>query len=109
MGRTLEEMIAAEPPHVQAQIESRTVELVEEAKTLAEFRKLAAISQEDLAAKLHLKQPSISRLESQTDMYLSTLKSYIEAAGGKLEFVVTLPNHAPMVLQGLGVNLPSHK
>jgi len=104
MGRTLEEMIAAETPEVQAKIEARTLELIEEARGLAEFRKLAAHSQEGLAAKLHLKQPAVSRLERQADMYLSTLRSYIEAAGGKLELVVTLPNRAPVMLTGLGAD-----
>lgn len=102
MGRTLEEMIAAETPEVQARIEARTLELAEEAQGLAEIRRLAAHSQIELADKLHVKQPSISRMERQADMYLSTLREYIEAAGGRLRLVVTLPEHRAVVLTGLG-------
>jgi hypothetical protein len=102
MGRTLEEMIASEAPAIQAKIEARFTELEDEAAGLAEIRKLAAHSQVELAHKLHVKQPSISRMERQADMYLSTLREYIEAAGGKLRLVVTLPNHSPVVLTGLG-------
>ncbi len=102
MGRTLEEMIAAEAPETQAKIEARYLELVEEARGLAEIRRLTAHSQVEIAGKLRVKQPSVSRIERQADMYLSTLREYIEAAGGKLRLVVTLPKHRPVVLTGLG-------
>jgi len=35
-------------------------------------------------------------------MYLSTLRSYVEAVGGKLELVVKLPHHPALHLQHLG-------
>ncbi len=102
MGRTLEEMIAAETPEIQAKIDARHLELVDEAQGLAEIRRLTAHSQVEIAGKLRVKQPSVSRMERQADMYLSTLREYIEAAGGKLRLVVTLPSHRPVVLTGLG-------
>jgi transcriptional regulator with XRE-family HTH domain len=58
---------------------------------LAEIRKLAGLTQEQLAAQLGVKQPSLSQLESQQDMQISTLKRIVEALGGGLEIVVTLP------------------
>jgi len=102
MPKTLEEMIAEETPEVQAKIEARFRDLLDEANSLAEIRKLAACSQEEVARKLQVKQPSISRLEKQTDMYLSTLRQYIEAAGGTLRLVVELPDHRALALTGLG-------
>jgi len=102
MGRTLEEMIAAEAPDVRARIEARALELAEEAEGLTEIRKLSAHTQVGLAEKLRVKQPSVSRMERQADMYLSTLREYVEAAGGTLRLVVTLPNRAPVILTGLG-------
>ena len=44
-----------------------------------------------MAAKLGIKQPTLSRLESQDDMQISTLRRLIEALGGKLEIVAHLP------------------
>jgi hypothetical protein len=44
-----------------------------------------------VAAKLGIKQPTLSRLESQDDMQISTLRRLIEALGGKLEIVAHLP------------------
>lgn len=103
MGRSLEEMISAETPEVQAKIEARYLELLEEAGSLAEVRKLADNSQVELAEKLHIKQPTISKMERQADMYLSSLREYIEGVGGKLRLVVTLPNvKEPLVLRGIG-------
>lgn len=52
---------------------------------LAELRRALQLSQDDLAKQMKLKQPAISKLEKSTDMYLSTLRRYIEAMGGTLE------------------------
>ncbi len=59
---------------------------------LAEIRKEAGFTQQDLAKKLGMKQPSLSKLESQDDMQISTLKRLIKALGGKLEIVVHMPS-----------------
>jgi hypothetical protein len=55
MGRTLEELTAAEAPETQARIEARFAELMEEAKGLAEIRRLAVKSQRERIGKLHLR------------------------------------------------------
>ena len=49
------------------------------------------LTQEELAATLGVKQPTVSRLESQNDMQISTLRRLIQALGGELEIVVHLP------------------
>jgi transcriptional regulator with XRE-family HTH domain len=54
------------------------------AMSLYELRQARNLSQEELAAKLNTKQSSISRIEKQTDMYISTLRKYIESLGGEL-------------------------
>ena len=56
---------------------------------------------------MKIKQPSISKIEKQTDMYLSTLRSYVEAIGGELDLVVRLPSRRAMRLQRLGEMLSS--
>ena len=58
---------------------------------LAEIRKRVGLTQIEVADKLGIKQPTLSRLESQDDMYVSTLRRLIEALGGKMEIVVHLP------------------
>jgi hypothetical protein len=40
---------------------------------------------------MNIKQASISKMEGQTDMYISTLRKYVKAMGGELEIVATFP------------------
>lgn len=58
---------------------------------LAEIRKEAGFTQEDLAEKLGVKQPTLSKLESQDDMQISTLRRLVAALGGQLELIVHMP------------------
>ena len=44
-----------------------------------------------LAEQLNLEQPAVSKLERRTDMYVSTLRKYIEAMGGELEIIAHFP------------------
>ena len=48
-----------------------------------------------MAEKLHIKQAAVSKLERRTDMYLSTLRSYIEAMGGETRNRRPLPQSGP--------------
>ena len=52
---------------------------------LAGLRASREVTQEGLADALGVSQPNISRIEHQDDAYLSTLRSYVEALGGRLE------------------------
>jgi transcriptional regulator with XRE-family HTH domain len=59
---------------------------------LAEIRKFMDLTQEELAAALGITQPSLSKLENQDDMQISTLRRLIEALGGQLEIIAHLPH-----------------
>ncbi|MER8942890.1 helix-turn-helix domain-containing protein [Mesorhizobium sp. M0915] len=102
MGRNLNEVIAVLPPEEQRQIDARYQELKQEVEGLRELRQLAGKAQVDIASALNIKQPSVSKIEKQADMYLSTLRSYVEAIGGRLELTVKLPAHPALRLQSLG-------
>ena len=58
---------------------------------LTELRQARRLSQEELATTLQIKQAAISKMEKRTDMYLSTLRRFIEAMGGKLDIVARFP------------------
>jgi DNA-binding XRE family transcriptional regulator len=102
LGRTLDEVIAAMPEDRQARIKARTAELHAEVEGLKALRKLAQRSQEQIAQSLGIKQPSVVKIERQTDLYLSTLRRFVEAAGGTLELRVELPGTGPFTLTGVG-------
>jgi len=54
-------------------------------RTLAQLRHARRLTQNQLAATLGVSQAQVSRIENQADLYLSTLRSYIEAMGGELQ------------------------
>ena len=58
---------------------------------LAEIRKDAGFTQEDLSEIMGVKQPSLSKLESQDDIQVGTLHRLIQALGGQLELIAHMP------------------
>ena len=58
---------------------------------LHELRRARALTQRDMARMLEVNQPAVSKLEQRTDVYVSSLRSYIEAVGGKLKIVAEFP------------------
>ncbi|MBV9509254.1 MAG: XRE family transcriptional regulator [Caulobacteraceae bacterium] len=102
MGRTRGEIMAGLPTERRSKIEDRAVELHGEVEGLRALRLLTERSQEQIAQSLGVKQPSVVKIERQTDLYLSTLRRFVEAAGGKLELRVELPGKGVLHLTGLG-------
>jgi transcriptional regulator with XRE-family HTH domain len=66
---------------------------------LSEIRKLAGKSQREVAEALNIKQPSLSKLENQSDMQISTLRRIVGALGGELEIIARFPNGAVKIDQ----------
>ena len=69
MGRNLNQIIAALPPERQERIDARYQELKQEVDGLRELRQIAGKAQADIATALNIKQPSVSKIEKQADMY----------------------------------------
>jgi len=61
------------------------------AMPLYELRQAQAMTQKALSEILHVNQPAIAKMERRTDMYVSNLRSYIEAMGGRLKIVAEFP------------------
>jgi len=59
---------------------------------LARLREARHMTQSTLANALEMDQSEISRIEHRTDVYVSTLASYIEAMGGELEIRAVFPD-----------------
>jgi transcriptional regulator with XRE-family HTH domain len=78
-------------PERQARAAERTRAMLAE-MPLAELRHAREMTQARLAELLETSQPEVSKIEKRTDMYLSTLRSYIEALGGTLEIVARFPD-----------------
>ena len=102
MAVSLDEHVAALPRDERAALAIRVDELRAEVASLKALRALSGKAQVEVARRLGIKQPSVSKIERQADLYLSTLRAYVEAVGGELELVVKLPGQAPVRLERLG-------
>lgn len=100
MARTTEDLLAALPPARRAKVEARAKEMIAEVDGLTAVRKLAGKTQAQLAATLGIKQPSVQKMEKQADLYVSTLRRFVEAAGGTVEIRIKLPGQPPVTLGG---------
>ena len=101
MARTLNDVIKALPLDQQKEIEAQAALLIEEEMTLRDLRKAHELTQERIAEALHISQDGVSRLERRSDFLLSTLRSYVEAMGGKLRLVAEFPGRKPVLIAGL--------
>jgi transcriptional regulator with XRE-family HTH domain len=66
---------------------------------LAELRHAAGKTQVQVAAEIGIQQSGVSKLESQDDMQISTLRQIVEALGGELEIVARLPHESVSLSQ----------
>jgi DNA-binding XRE family transcriptional regulator len=102
MSRTNQMILDGLSPARRRRIAARAAELTTEIEGLKALRQLAERSQEQIAASLGVKQPSVHKIERQADLYLSTLRRFIEAAGGTLELRIELPGKGVVNLTGIG-------
>lgn len=91
MAKKFAELRAKMAPESQARVEAKAQELLAE-MPLNELRQARGLSQKVLAEVLHVQQPSIAKMERRTDMYISTLRSHIEAMGGQLDVIARFPD-----------------
>ncbi|MEO7651130.1 MAG: XRE family transcriptional regulator [Bryobacteraceae bacterium] len=90
--------------HLSVHIQHRAIETLEDAESYREFHRLLEgmplqklrsarnLTQQNLARILNVNQSEISKIENRTDVHVSTLASYVEAMGGKLEIRAIFPD-----------------
>ena len=71
------------PDQEEAAAERRRA--LRDALGLARIRADRGVTQVELATRLDRSQGNVSELERRADVYLSTLREYVEALGGELE------------------------
>lgn len=90
--KTLEEYLAEEKPEVVAAAQAMADEMLLNIH-LAELRDKVRKTQTEMAQKLGVKQPTVAEMEKKgRDIKLSSLKRYVEAAGGKVKLDIELPD-----------------
>lgn len=91
MAKKFAELEARMSPEAREQAQALYHQHLQE-MPLHELRKAQALSQETLAKALNINQAAVSKMERRTDMYISTLRNYIQAMGGELEIIATFPD-----------------
>jgi DNA-binding XRE family transcriptional regulator len=95
---TLAEELNALPPERQTSIAARANQIRLEETTLRHLREKFGLSQAELAQRLEVQQPAISKLERRQNLELNTLRSVVNALGGTIEIIVRVPNKEPILL-----------
>lgn len=93
MAKSVEELLAKRPVDREA-VDAHKKRMVDEVRAyrLRELREASALTQVELAGRLHVSQNRVSRIEhgdidrAQVD----TLRKYVEALGGRLRVEVEL-------------------
>jgi len=106
--KNIDQIIRGLSPERRAKIEGRARELIGEEMALQQLRKARQLTQKQMARALGIGQDSVSRLESRSDLLISTLQSYVEAMGGELKIVVEF-KEGSAVVSGLGATEPAER
>lgn len=93
-------------PARKVRVAARAARLLEE-MPLQELRQARQYSQESLASALETSQSSISKLERRVDVYVSTLRRYIQSMGGELEIIATFPDGSVRINQFEEISAPA--
>jgi DNA-binding XRE family transcriptional regulator len=101
MARNYSELQAKMNPASRASNQHRVRQELQR-MALEELRSAKQATQTDMAELLDLPQSSISRIEQRADMYLSTLRNYIQAMGGVLLIQAVFPDGGTVILNRFG-------
>jgi DNA-binding XRE family transcriptional regulator len=95
---TLSEELNQLTPERQELIEARASQIRLEEITLRQLREKLGLSQSELAERLEVQPPAMSKLERRQNLELNTLRAVVNALGGTIEIIVRIPNKEPILL-----------
>lgn len=93
MARKFSELTGKMSAKERAEIKARSAKLLAELP-LERLRSARNLTQTSMAELLGVQQSAVSKIERRSDMYLSTLRSYVAAMGGNLEIQAVFPEGA---------------
>jgi DNA-binding transcriptional regulator YiaG len=91
MAKNFRELRTKMSSRAKAASDAEHRRLIEE-MSLHQLRKARELTQTKIAEDLHMGQGDVSKLERRTDMYVSTLASYLHAVGADLEIRAVFPD-----------------
>src|ERR1700719_967603 len=101
MGVPFEKFMDRFTADEKAEIDAQARSLIADEMSLRDLRKAMGKTQAQLARKLKKPQATVSRIERQSDMLISTLDQVVHALGGRVRILAELPGRKPLYLTGL--------
>jgi predicted transcriptional regulator len=98
MAKSFRELRKKMSPERQARAKARTEEMLAEL-ALQELRQALNLTQEEVAAAMQMNQGAVSKMEHQSDIYVSTLRKFVSAMGGQLKLVASFPDRDVVISQ----------
>lgn len=98
MTKPFKNLVEKMSPQSRERISRRTTELAQE-MALQELRQALDLTQQQIAGTLQMNQAAVSKLEHQSDMYISTLRRFLSAMGGELRIVASFPEGDVVITQ----------
>jgi len=86
MAKSFKILQAKMSPAARARSRAKAKSMLAE-MALQELREARQTTQVKLAKTLKVNQAAVSKLERRTDMYISSLRSYVQAMGGQLDII----------------------
>lgn len=105
MAKKFNELRRKMSPASRERARKKTAVMLSE-MALDELREARRLTQEQLAERLHVKQPAIAKIERRADMYLSTLRGVIRAMGGEMEICAVFPDGRVAIKQFREIGQP---
>jgi N-methylhydantoinase B/oxoprolinase/acetone carboxylase alpha subunit len=93
---------------IQLQNIATKVEHLKGEMSLMELRQARKQTQISLSETLHVGQAAVAKMEKRVDMYVSSLRDFVQAMGGELEVVAKFPEGNVTIsnFASLGVTKP---
>lgn len=98
MAKPFKDLVAKMSPEAQQKAEERTKEHLLEME-IRDIRKALDMTQIELAKNLSVNQAAISKMEHQSDMFISTLRAILSAMGASLKIVASFPEGEVLINQ----------
>jgi len=98
MAKSFKRLINKMPQERRETIEDRARGLLLE-MAIAELRQSRQLTQQQVAQTLNLNQAALSKMESQTDIRVSTLRRVLSAMGAQLKIVAQFPDGEVIINQ----------
>lgn len=90
MAKKFSDIRKPETPERRARIEAKKKEMLAEVR-LQDLRRARSMSQAMLAEAMDVAQSEVSKIERRTDVYVGTIRRYLEAMGGSLRITAVFP------------------